>query len=112
MSAFLIHDVKRLSHSRLRTAVDREAIPWIFGPDVYICVRGIRIMSVLFVLGFDKPHKAEEVSLKLQELQGKYLLHLEEVIVAIKGHNGKVSCTKPAASSPRTTWSLRASVDR
>jgi uncharacterized membrane protein len=42
------------------------------------------------VLGFDKPHNAEEVSLKLQELQGEYLLHLEEVIVAIKDHNGKV----------------------
>ena len=40
-------------------------------------------MSNLFVLGFDEPHKAEEVSLKLQELQGEYLLDLEEVIVAI-----------------------------
>jgi len=35
-------------------------------------------------------HKAEESSLKLHELQGEYLLHLEEVIVAIKDHNGKV----------------------
>ena len=47
-------------------------------------------MSNLFVVGFDEPHKAEEVSLKLQELQGEYLLDLEEVIVAIKDQKGKV----------------------
>ena len=47
-------------------------------------------MSNLFVLGFDEPHKAEKVSLKLQELQGEYLLHLAEVIVAIKDQKGKV----------------------
>ena len=68
-------------------------------------------MSNLFVVGFDEPHKAEEVSLKLQELQGEYLLDLEEVIVAIKDQKGKVKL-RQAGSSPRTTWSLRASVDR
>ena len=47
-------------------------------------------MSNLFVLGFDEPQKAEEVSLKLQELHGEYLLHLAEVIVAIKDQKGKV----------------------
>ena len=47
-------------------------------------------MSNLFVLGFDEPQKAAEVSLKLQELHGEYLLHLEEVIVAIKDQKGKV----------------------
>jgi uncharacterized membrane protein len=31
-------------------------------------------MSNLFVVGFDEPHKAEEVSLKLQELQSEYLV--------------------------------------
>jgi uncharacterized membrane protein len=29
-------------------------------------------MSNLFVIGFDEPHKAEELRLKLQELQGKF----------------------------------------
>ena len=35
-------------------------------------------MSNLFVLGFDEPKKAEEVSLKRQELHGEYLLHLKK----------------------------------
>jgi uncharacterized membrane protein len=47
-------------------------------------------MSNLFVVGFDEPHKAEEVSLKLQELQSEYLLDLEEVVVAVKDEKGKV----------------------
>jgi uncharacterized membrane protein len=47
-------------------------------------------MSNLFIVGFDGPHKAEEFSLKLQELQGEYLLDLEEVIVAVKDQKGKV----------------------
>ena len=47
-------------------------------------------MSNLFVVGFDEPQKAEEVSLKLQELHGEYLLHLAEVIVAVKDEKGKV----------------------
>ena len=47
-------------------------------------------MSNLFVVGFDEPHKAGEVSLKMQELQGEYLLDLEEVIVATKDQKGEV----------------------
>jgi uncharacterized membrane protein len=47
-------------------------------------------MSNFFVIGFDEPHKAEEVSLKLQELQSEYLLDLEEVVVAVKDEKGKV----------------------
>ena len=47
-------------------------------------------MSNLFVIGFDEAHKAEELSLKLQELQDEYLLDLEEIIVAIKDEKGKV----------------------
>ena len=47
-------------------------------------------MSNLFIFGFDGLHKAEEFSLKLQELQGEYLLDLEEVIVAVKDQKGKV----------------------
>jgi uncharacterized membrane protein len=42
------------------------------------------------LVGFDEPHKAEEVSLKLQELQSEYLLDLEEVVVAVKDEKGKV----------------------
>src|SRR5215469_975604 len=47
-------------------------------------------MSNLFVIGFDEPHKAAEVSLKLQELQGEYLLDLEEVVVAVKDEKVKL----------------------
>ena len=47
-------------------------------------------MRNLFVIGFDEPHKAEEVSLKLQELHDEYLLDLEEVVVAVKDEKGKV----------------------
>ena len=47
-------------------------------------------MSNLVVVGFDEPHKAEEVRLKLQELQSKYLLDLADVVVAVKDETGKV----------------------
>jgi uncharacterized membrane protein len=38
----------------------------------------------LFVIGFDEPQKAEELRLKLQELRGKYVLDLQEMVVAVK----------------------------
>jgi uncharacterized membrane protein len=47
-------------------------------------------MPNLVVLGFDEPDKAEEVRLKLQELQGKYVLDLQEMLVAVKDEKGKV----------------------
>jgi len=47
-------------------------------------------MSNLFVIGFDEPHKAEELRLKLQELQGKYVLDLQEMVVVAKDGKGKV----------------------
>src|ERR1700736_2823393 len=47
-------------------------------------------MSNLFVVGFDEPHKAEELRLKLQKLQSEYLLDLADVVVAIKDEEGKV----------------------
>jgi uncharacterized membrane protein len=47
-------------------------------------------MSNLFVVGFDEPHKAEEVRLKVQKLQSEYLLDLEEVVVAVRDEKGKV----------------------
>jgi uncharacterized membrane protein len=42
------------------------------------------------VVGYDEPHKAEEVRLKLQKLQSEYLLDLEDVVVAVKNEEGKV----------------------
>jgi uncharacterized membrane protein len=47
-------------------------------------------MPNLFVIGFDEPHKAEELSLKVQELQGKYVIDLREMVVAVKDEKGKV----------------------
>jgi uncharacterized membrane protein len=47
-------------------------------------------MSNLVVVGFDDPHQAEEVRLKLQQLQSEYLLDLADVVVAIKDEEGKV----------------------
>jgi uncharacterized membrane protein len=47
-------------------------------------------MGNLVVVGFNEPHKAEEVRLKLQELQSEYPLDLAEVVVAVKDDSGKV----------------------
>ena len=47
-------------------------------------------MSNLVLIGFDEPHKAEDVRLKLQKLQSEYLLDLADVVVAIKDETGKV----------------------
>jgi uncharacterized membrane protein len=47
-------------------------------------------MPNLFVIGFDEPHQAEELCLKLQELQGKYVLDVREMVVAAKDEKGKV----------------------
>ena len=47
-------------------------------------------MSNLVVVGFHEPHKAEDVCLKLQELQSEYLLDLADVVVAIKDESGKI----------------------
>jgi uncharacterized membrane protein len=47
-------------------------------------------MPNLFVVGFDEPQKAEGLRLKLQELQGKYVLDLQDMVVAVKDEKGKV----------------------
>ena len=47
-------------------------------------------MSNLVVVGFDEPHKADEVCVKLQMLQSEYLLDLEDVVVAVNDEKGKV----------------------
>ena len=47
-------------------------------------------MGNLVVVGFDEPHQAEEVRLKLEKLQSEGLLDLEDVMVAVKDKTGKV----------------------
>jgi uncharacterized membrane protein len=47
-------------------------------------------MSNLVVVAFNQPHEAEEVRLKLQELQSEYLLDLADLVVAVKDEAGKV----------------------
>ncbi|NQX01230.1 DUF1269 domain-containing protein [bacterium] len=47
-------------------------------------------MSTLVVIGYNEPHKAEEVRLTLIQLQKDYLIDLEDAVVAVKDANGKV----------------------
>jgi uncharacterized membrane protein len=47
-------------------------------------------MPNLFVIGFDEPHKAEELCLKVQELQSKYVIDLQDIVVAVKDEKGKI----------------------
>ncbi|MCX7111235.1 MAG: DUF1269 domain-containing protein [Proteobacteria bacterium] len=47
-------------------------------------------MSVLIVIGYEDPFKAEEVRLKVMKLQRDYLIDLEDAVVAVKEKNGKV----------------------
>ena len=47
-------------------------------------------MGNLVVVGFDDPHQAEEVRLKLQKLQSEGLLDLADVVVAVKDETGRV----------------------
>jgi len=47
-------------------------------------------MSNLVVVAFNEPQKAEEVRLKLRQLQAEYLLDLADVVVARKDEMGKV----------------------
>ena len=47
-------------------------------------------MPNLFVIGFDEPHKAEELCLKVQELESKYVIDLRDMVVAVKDEKGRV----------------------
>jgi uncharacterized membrane protein len=47
-------------------------------------------MSDLVVIGYDDPHKAEEVRLTLLKLQKEYLIDLEDAVVAVKKPDGKI----------------------
>ena len=46
-------------------------------------------MPNLFVIGFDQPHQAEELRAKLQELQGNYVLDVQDMVVAVKDEKGQ-----------------------
>lgn len=47
-------------------------------------------MSTLVVVGYNDPHRAEEVRLTLIQLQKDYLIDLEDAVAAVKDADGKV----------------------
>ena len=47
-------------------------------------------MNTLVVVGYNEPHKAEEVRLTLIKLQKDYLIDLEDAVAAVKDSNGKI----------------------
>ena len=47
-------------------------------------------MPNLFVIAFNEAEGAEELLFKLQELEGKYVLDLRDMVVAAKDEKGKV----------------------
>jgi uncharacterized membrane protein len=47
-------------------------------------------MSTFVAIGYDDPHKAEEVRLTLVKLQKEYLIDMEDAVVAIKNEEGKI----------------------
>ena len=69
-------------------------------------------MPNLFVIGFDAPHKAEELCLKVQELQSKYVIDLRDMVVAVKDGKGKVKLDYKKNLLTTNTRFFQASVDR
>jgi uncharacterized membrane protein len=47
-------------------------------------------MSDLIVIGFDDEFKADEVLLKLAKMQKEHLVDLEDAVVVVKNHKGKL----------------------
>lgn len=47
-------------------------------------------MSTLVVIGYNEPHKAEEVRLTLIKLQKDYLIDMEDAVAAVKNAEGKI----------------------
>jgi uncharacterized membrane protein len=47
-------------------------------------------MSDLIVIGFDDEFKADEVLLKLAKMQKEHLVDLEDAVVTVKNHKGKL----------------------
>jgi uncharacterized membrane protein len=47
-------------------------------------------MGTLVVVAYDKPHKAEELRLKLRALRNKYLLDVAEAVVVVNDEQGKI----------------------
>lgn len=52
-------------------------------------------MSILVVVGYKEPYRAEEVRLRLWKLQRDYLLDLEDAVVVVKNAEGKVTLHQP-----------------
>lgn len=47
-------------------------------------------MSTFVAIGYDDPHKAQEVRLTLVKLQKEYLIAMEDAVVAVKDKDGKI----------------------
>lgn len=47
-------------------------------------------MSTFVAIGYDDPHKAQEVRLELVKLQKEYLISMEDAVVAVKDDAGKI----------------------
>ncbi|MES2659726.1 MAG: DUF1269 domain-containing protein [Verrucomicrobiota bacterium] len=47
-------------------------------------------MSTLVVVGYNDPHKAEEVRLTLIKLQRDYLIDIEDAVAAVKDASGRI----------------------
>ncbi len=65
----------------------------------------------LVVIGYDDPHKAEEIRLELLKLQHEYLIDLEDAVVAVKKPDGKIKLNQiinlPAIGAVEGTfWGL------
>jgi uncharacterized membrane protein len=60
-----------------------------FGYGATTKIQNEKKMANLVVIGFDEPHKAEGVCLKLQKLQSEGLLDLADVVVVVKDEKGK-----------------------
>ena len=47
-------------------------------------------MSTFVAIGYEDPHKAQEVRLALVKLQQEYLIDMEDAVVAVKNEEGKI----------------------
>ncbi|MGH8659145.1 MAG: DUF1269 domain-containing protein [Gammaproteobacteria bacterium] len=47
-------------------------------------------MATLVVIEYDDLYKAEEIRLKMHKMRKEYLIDLEDAVVAVKNHEGKV----------------------
>lgn len=47
-------------------------------------------MSDLVVIGFENPHKADEVLVRLRKLKREYLIDLEDAVIVVRDEKGEV----------------------